>query len=53
LDAVHLEFPALMLRLAGEDLDEALGAEFITVAAPFGAEHSHVLSAAVPLCRPP
>lgn len=31
LDAVHLEFPALMLRLVGNDLDEALGEEFITV----------------------
>lgn len=33
LDAVHIEFPALVLRLAGEDLDEALAEEFVTIGA--------------------
>lgn len=39
LDAVHLEFPALMLRLASDELDEALGEEFITVTAASPATH--------------
>jgi hypothetical protein len=31
LDAAHLEFPALVLRLDDEDLEEALAEEFLTV----------------------
>ncbi|PIM52112.1 hypothetical protein CS062_16285 [Roseateles chitinivorans] len=31
LDAAHLEFPALVLRLDGEDLDEALAEEFVSI----------------------
>lgn len=33
LDAAHLEFPALVLRLTGDDLDEALGGEWVTIEA--------------------
>lgn len=39
LDAAHLEFPALVLRLDGEDLDAALGEECITVTAASSAAH--------------
>lgn len=31
LDAAHLEFPALLLRLDDEDLEEALAEEFVTI----------------------
>lgn len=31
LDAVHLEFPELVLRLTGDDLDEALGEESVSI----------------------
>ena len=34
LDAAHLEFPALVLRLDGEDLDEALAEEFVSIELP-------------------
>ncbi|OWQ47546.1 hypothetical protein CDL60_08970 [Roseateles noduli] len=30
-DAANVEFPALVLRLAGEDLDEALAEELVTI----------------------
>ncbi len=32
LDAAHLEFPALVLRLDGEDLEAALAEEFVSIA---------------------
>jgi len=31
LDAAHLEFPALVLRLDGEDLEAALADEFVSI----------------------
>ena len=34
LDAAHLAFPALILRLVGEELEEALAEEHLTVGAP-------------------
>lgn len=47
LDAAHLEFPALVLRLDGEDLEAALAEEFISVE-PLGADVTTTRPAARP-----